>query len=581
MKVNEYLAKAIKYERGVVFGITGGAIINVFDALHKEGVKLVPMHHEQACAMAADAFARVSGRLGCCVTTSGPGTTNTITGTAGSYYDSIPVLNISGQVASKHLKAKHNKNLRQFGFQETDIKTLFKSITKHSELIDSSFNFREKLRTTISKAKNDRPGPVILDICDDVQRQEIKESKTVNFSPKGVDFNFVDYTKTANLIKNAKRPLVILGHGVRIGKYEKRILEFIEKLKIPVLLTWGALDLLDNDHPLNIRDFGVTSQRIGNFAVQNADLLIVLGSKLDTHELPYHEIYSQIKTIVVDIDANELDKLPDDVIKVNEDIGDFIKYMDFLFGFYKSFKNKYKKWLSNIQKLRVQYPINNKAPNENCVDPYKFIDACSYYANADHIIIPDAGQNLTWSFQGWKIKRGQRLFSAFNHSPMGYALPASIGAYYGSNRPIICIVGDGGLQMNIQELQTIAYNKLPIKIFVLNNNGYGMIKQTQSDWSTLNKNVMCDETSGLTFPNLQKIANAYDIQYKKLKNDYSLSAIKNILNFDGPMIIEVMIQDGDKIEPKLKFGDAFVNQKPYLFQKEIEYINKNIVKGCL
>ena len=579
MKVNEYLAKIIKEESGLVFGITGGCAVNLFDALYKEGIKLIPMHHEQACAMAADAFARVSGKLGTCVVTSGPGATNLITGTCCSYYDSVPILNISGQVPSKHLK--QNDILRQYGFQETNVKKLFESITKYSNLIDDPKKFINELNIALYLAKSERSGPVILDICDNVQREEILKNGDVKIEEPIKILSCEKKEQIEKLINKSKRPLLILGHGVHISKCEKRIIDLVNYLNIPTLLTWGALDLLDNDHPLNIRDFGVTAQRIGNFAIKQSDLLICIGTKLDTHEVADYSTFApNAKKIIIDIDKAELDKLNNhNDIKLNISIKDFLDSIpDLSIG---KIPNNWKLWLNNIQKLRKEYRICNEEEFYNNIDginPYYLMDRCSEIATKEHIIITDAGQTLTWTMQGWKIKEGQRLITAFNHSPMGYSIPAAIGAYYGSNRPVICFVGDGGLQMNIQELQTITSNKLPIKIFVLNNNGYGMIKQTQSDWETLDKGVMCDERSNLTFPDIKKIAKAYNIKYRKEYFNSTLN-LYGVFQFNCPEIIEVMIKDGEKIQPKLKFGDALENQKPYLPKEKIDYINKTLLEG--
>ena len=585
MKCAEYLAKKILEEDSIVFGITGGAAINLFDALYKAGVVLIPMHHEQACAMAADAYARVSGKLGVCVVTSGPGATNLVTGTCCSFYDSIPILNVSGQVPSKQLKK--NDILRQYGFQETNVKKLFESITKYSNLIDDPKKFVNELNIALHLAKSQRSGPVIIDICDNVQREEILEGNEQESEEQEKILPIEKIQQIINLIAKSKKPLLILGHGVHISKCEKEVIQLVEDFNIPTLLTWGALDLLDDNNPLNVRDFGVTSQRIGNFAIQNSDLLIVLGSKLDTHEVADYSTFApKAKKIIVDIDKAELDKLnnPND-IKLNIGIKDFLSQFEYIAidedkktteRKRVSFdKFRWSTWLNSIQELRERY-LSSPVLNNDSVNPYYFMEKCSEFASKDHIIITDAGQTLTWTMQGWKIKQGQRLITAFNHSPMGYAIPAAIGAYYGSERPIICFIGDGGLQINIQELQTISANNLPIKIFVLNNNGYGMIKQTQSDWGSLDKGVMCDARSNLTFPDVKKIATAYNIRYECklfcnsiLDNGY----IFGVMQSNYPEIIEVLIKDGEKIQPKLKFGDAFENQKPYLEKSEIDYIN--------
>ena len=579
MKVNEYLAKRILEEDSVVFGITGGAAINLFDALHKSGVKLVPMHHEQACAMAADAYARLSGKLGICVVTSGPGATNLLTGTCCSFYDSIPILNISGQVPSKHLRKNFSENLRQYGFQETDVQELFSSVTKFSTLVNNSKNFISTLESAIAIACSQRPGPVIVDICDEIQREEIVETGFSDIPIKATKKEHPSENKLQvisenvfELMRDSKRPIVILGHGIHIAHYEKETIEFIEKLNMPIFLTWGALDLLDDDHPLNMRDFGVTSQRAGNFAIQNSDFIFSIGTKLDTHEVAnYNKFAPNALKVIVDIDSEELNKIHDDkTLKICADLRTFINYSKFSFE-----KTRWDEWRKAIKQLRESYPICD-THNSKFVNPYFFMNFCARASSDDCTIITDAGQTLTWTMQGWKIKQGQRLITAFNHSPMGYPLPASVGAYYANHKPVICMIGDGGFQMNIQELQTIVHHRLPIKIFVLDNNGYGMIKQTQSDWNSLSQGVMCDNRCDLTFPEIERIAKAYKIDFELISCEEQLYKINSILANSRPCICSVIIEDGEKIAPKLKFGDDFENQKPYLDSLNIQKINESL-----
>ncbi|GAG64984.1 unnamed protein product, partial [marine sediment metagenome] len=302
------------------------------------------------------------------------------------------------------------------------------------------------------------------------------------------------HRKIKNAINKSRRPLLVLGAGAQ--QYRNQVENFIYDLGIPTFLTWGAIDMLPHDHPLNCRDFGVTSQRAGPFAMQNADLIICLGTRLDTHETT-KDWAPNAKKIIIDIDKAELDKH-----KATHKFWTDIKHVPF-----ERPANDYSTWLSNIQTLRKKYPLPKTMP-------YAFMNKLSQYANEKDVIITDAGQTLTWTMQSWKIKRHQRLFSAFNHSPMGYALPASFGASFTTESNIICITGDGGLQMNIQDLQTIVgYNK-PIKIFVMDNGGYGMIKQTQSDWEELRNDVACDP---YTIP-LKNVAKAHGIPYYEINN---------------------------------------------------------------
>ncbi len=555
MKASDYMAKRIKKETDTIFGITGGAVVNLFNSFNKYKLNVVNMHHEQACAMAADAYARVSGKLGVAVGTSGPGATNLITGTCCSWFDSVPVLTIAGQVPTNQLKGK--KGVRQYGFQEIDTVKLFESITKYSKRIDRD-EIKADIEIAISEAKYERKGPTFLEFCDDTQREDV-EGTLYNWGGYNPYLN-QDFKDVVNMIHKAKRPVIILGAGARC----KQVENFIDTLAIPTFLTWGAMDILPHNHQWNCRDFGVTSRRAGNLTIQNSDLIICLGTRLDTH-VTAKGWGKNAKKIIVDIDINELRNQSAD-LKINCHIDYFIKRF---FDYIKTEKiwfEPYCDWMTRINKVIKEYPLPKTMP-------YQFIDKLSDVAEEGDIIITDAGQTLTWTMQAWKVKKGQRLFSAFNNSPMGYALPAAIGACFASPKSnIICITGDGGLQMNIQELQTIVGYKLPIKIFVMDNKGYGMIKQTQGDWKQLKDGVACEPY----MCDLEGVADAHDIIFTDIVSKGDLCEIDDLFDWDCPEIMRVKIPKGTKIEPKLKYGDSFDNLSPKLSKKEINKINKSL-----
>ena len=555
MKASDWVAMALKSQTDHVFGITGGAVINLLDSIHKHGPKLINLHHEQACAMAADAYARLKG-FGCCIGTSGPGATNLITGTCCSWFDSVPVLTIAGQVPTDQLK--QDPRLRQLGFQETDTLSLFKGITKDSRRLVSARKFYTPVRIqdTLLEAMHttliDRKGPVFLEFPDDSQREDITGQCSPNYTQEFItpikDVHKLHDDMSA-LLKNAKRPVLIIGAGAK----NDNIRLLLEYLHIPVFLTWGAMDFLDDSHPLNMRDFGVTSQRAGNMAIRNADLVIALGTRLDSHCF----VDTKGKLMVVDIDEAELSR-HSTKYKYKLDTN-FIAAPDMP-------KRSFSGWISKIKRLRNTYPIVKTTQG----NPYLFFNKLSKVASNNSVIITDAGQNLTWTMQTWKVKLGQRLFSAFNHSPMGYSLPASIGAAFAEpKKDIICIIGDGGLQMNLQELNSIVGYGLPIKIFVINNNGYGMIKQTQSNWDCLKDGVACEPY----LEDLERISKAFSIPYYKITK-FDKGDLKFILGRSGPVIIEVMIKDKSPIEPKLKMGDEFDDLTPKLTNDEKDKIDK-------
>lgn len=442
-KVSNLIAERVKHEVDTVFGVTGGCIVNLVDSFYKKGLRIVSMHHEQSAAIAADSYARFKG-FGVCYGTSGPGTTNLTTGTACSYYDSIPVLTFGGQVPSQYLN--HGRD-RQFGFQETDGVNLMKPITKFSKRMTSMSDLEEAIRV----AKDRRQGPTFLELCDDYQRTTdyppfaMDTKKSANFSS--------EYLVPQLIINQAEKPLVIVGSGARNMDLE---------LDIPFLYTWGVKDKYFN-HPSCKGDFGITGSPNGNRLTRESDLIVMIGTKMDTHQVPKWEDFApQAYKISMGLEFPH---------KVDHKID---MPLDF--------------------KLRLKGRDWGTREENNTNTPiYKWIDRLCDESDKNDIIIPDMGQTGCIAFQRWKPKEGQRLFNAFGHSPMGYALPASIGASIATGRRTKVIVGDGSLMMNLHDLQTIGDLGLPVDIYVVKNNGYGMIRQTQADWPEfLEQEVACN-----------------------------------------------------------------------------------------
>lgn len=581
MKLSDYIADFLAKEKaGHCFGITGGAIVHVFDSIAKNpDLKYICPQHEQAAAMAADAYARITGNFGTAIATSGPGATNLLTGTCCSYFDSIPVLIITGQVPRSQLRGK-NKS-RQVGFQETDIVNTFRPNTKYSVLIENPERIKYELEKALYIAKSGRPGPVLLDIPDDVQRAEIEPEKLEGFVPEKIEIDKNLLDKKVNevilLIEKSERPVVILGGGIRESFKETK--EFVERLGFPVALTWAAMDLFPRNYPLSVRDFGVTACRTGNFTVQNSDLVLALGTRLDTHEAGSDgkTFAREAKKIVVDLDSNELEKYASLGIKtdvlINFDVKDFLNAIKT-----KNIKKKdITSWLKKIDEWKIKYPIcPPEYFKEKPINPYVFMDALSKESKEGDIIITDAGCNVTWTMQSYPVKPNQRLFSSFNHSPMGYSLPAAIGAAFASKKPVICIIGDGGIQMNIQELATIQRHNLPIKIFLMNNHGYGMMQQTQETWLG-SRYVASDENSGLAFPDFIKVSHAYGIPTETISTHEELNEkIRKVLNHNGPMLCNVEINPKARIHPKLSFGKPIEDSCPFL--PKDEFLKNMIIK---
>ncbi|MFA4888713.1 MAG: thiamine pyrophosphate-binding protein [Candidatus Omnitrophota bacterium] len=386
-----------------------------------------------------------------------------------------------------------------------------------------------------------------------------------------------------SLIKKAKRPIVILGAGVKLGKAQKQTKDLIEKLDIPVALSWGAIDLLPHNHPLFIEGFGVSSNRAGNFAVQNSDLIIGLGSRFDTRQTGAKpETFARkAKKVVLDIDKKELYKergLKIDV-DINYDINDFLENIG-----RKIDKMKHRDlsdWKDRIKKWKEKYPIcpPEYSKQKAKVNPYVFMDTLSDESKEDDIIIGDTGANLIWTMQGFKVKEGQKLFSAFGNAPMGYSLPASIGACFAAGKkPITCIIGDGGLKMNINELETVVKHNLPIKIFLINNHEYGIIKQFQDVWFNSQYKATCAE-GGLGNSDLLKIAKAFGLTSCQINNHGELKGkVREIMNYKGPILCSVELKHGEKIIPKLEFGRPIEDSFPLLDRKEL---SENMIVPCL
>jgi len=559
-----------------VFLITGGAISFMVDAFSRNRkVKYVSVAHEQAGAMMADSYSRLGPNFSCTMVTSGPGATNLITGIACSYFDSIPALHICGQVNTYEQQDSHisTKNVRQVGFQETDIVKISKPITKFSYKLKKASEIKYVLEKAYYFATSGRPGPVLIDIPMNLQREKINPKQLKSFQPKNEKKNTDSrklISKIESLFQKARKPVLILGGGIKYGKAEKDLKKFLKYFQIPIVTTWSGVDLLDHRSNKYIGNIGVYGSRAANFAIQNSDLFLCLGSRLDTRitgGVP-KTFARKAKKIVVDIDKNEIGKQRG--LKIDVPIEMDVKYF---FKEYLKYKKKNiikKDWLIRCNDWKMKYPMVLKKyyQEKNNVNPYVFTNYLSEILNKKDIIIADDGGHLTWTIQSFKIKEGQKLFSAFGNSPMGYALPASIGASIVKNKSrIICIDGDGSIQINLQELHTIDKLRLPIKIFILNNDGYGIIKQFQDLY--LDKRHEASG-KGVSNPDFKKISSAFNINYNIIKNHKDLIKLKKIITSKKPEMIEIKIKSNQKIIPKLQFGNPIEDLSPLLNRKEFQ-----------
>lgn len=589
MKLSDYLVKYL-VDSGIthVFLVIGGACAHIVDSLGaNKDISYVCMQHEQAAAMAADAYARLTG-MGAAVVTSGPGATNLITGIACSWFDSIPVILISGQV--NLWETKGDKKIRQLGFQETEITEIVKPITKFAVMVTKPEKIKYYLDYAFYLAREGRPGPVWLDIPLNVQHAEINPKKLEGFTHKNQKKNLTLLKKQVQQclewMKVTFRPIILAGFGIRVGEVIPEFRRFVEFLGFPVVSTWSAADILPQNHPQYIGRIGVYGARAANFTIQNSDLLISIGSRLDTRQTggQPQTFARAAKKIVVDIDKTELQKdwvKPD--LAVNFDAKVFLKEMNEELMHFD--KPKIDNWFKRCQEWKRKYPPVQLEyyRQKDSVNPYVFIEKLSKELSKDAVIVCDIGAHTAWTMQAFGFKDGQRLISALGCGPMGYGLPAAIGASFSGRRPVICIAGDGGMQVNIQELQTVVNNNLPIKIFIFNNKSYGIIKQFQDSY--FNSKYFGSEI-GYSAPNFTKIGAAFGLKTYLIKNNENLEKeIEKILKDKSSVLCELQIDKNQKIIPKLEavkisngryISNPIENQWPYLPRSE--FLKNMIIK---
>lgn len=588
MKASDYIASfLVKNKIHHVFQIIGGASVHMVHSIaENKDLDYICVQHEQAGAMAAEAYSRMTKNMGAAMATSGPGMTNLITGMGCAYFDSTPTIYITGQVNT--FEAKGQRKVRQIGFQETDIVEMVKPITKFSVQITDPKTLRYYLEKAVAIAKSGRPGPVLVDIPMNLQRAEVDPKKLKRFDPKELKIDIDSNTtikkkisEAVNLIVNAKRPVVIAGGAIRYADQTEEFEKFVNLFGAPVVSTWSGIDVLYHDHPLYRGQIGVYGARGANFTVQNSDCIISIGSRIDTRITggKPETFAREAKKIVVDIDRAELFKgrgfTPD--IGICADVKDVIPLL--IKEIKKTKLSVGSDWKKKTLEWKNKYPSVLPAYRKikDRVSPYVFMEKLSEILSNKDVVVTDCGGNLTWTIQAFKVKKGQRLFSAMGNSPMSYSFPASIGASIALNKkPVICIIGDGGFQMNIQELQTVLYYNLPIKIFIINNHSYGIIKQFQEMYFE-GKYIATTPKSGYSVPDFIKIGKAYGLKTETISNYKELvSKIKKTLSYKGAVLCDVIIPDDSKLVPKLEFGKPIEDLSPLLSRDE--FMNNMINK---
>jgi len=545
--------------------VIGGACAFIVDAIGRNPKSnFVCFQHEQSAAMAADAVWRTSGRVGVTVTTSGPGATNLITGIACSWFDSIPTIHITGQVNDSESREALNANVRQAGFQETDIVSIVKSITKFAKKIESVDDLIVTLPLALKIALDGRMGPVLLDVPMNIQKAFIgPEQKRIALTPNVViseESNFVDVSK---MISSSARPVVLIGAGAAISGTAKVIQNWCEKFSIPYVTSWGAMSYLDRAGENYFGSIGVYGARPANWLIQAADQVIVFGSRLDNRQRTGNPnaFAPFAKICVFDIDQEELKKYRN---YSNYEIHRYdLKNVSKLLLEPRSFKE----WAISSREVtsKIAEGFNNSTPN-GTFNPYSAVRIVQKKFKSRAIVTSDCGANLCWVYQSY-LPDDSFLFTAGGNSPMGYSLPAAVGAQLTNpSREVYCFIGDGGLQMNLQELQTVVHYKLPIKIFIQNNFGYGIIKQFQD--SNFNGRHYASG-DGYSLPDFKKIAEAYDIPYTSIKNEKDLASF---IIPSGYCIIDLHLPPESLITPKVETNRFLHDQFPYIEDGSIQQL---------
>lgn len=560
MKLSDYVMERL-VQAGVrqVFMLPGGGCMHLVDSLGRNpDLQFVVNLHEQGCAVAADAYAQFTGSLGVALVTTGPGGTNALTGVAASYLDSIPVLVLSGQVKRADFAAP--RGVRQMGFQEIDIVAMARPITKYAAVVEDPAAIRKHLDQALHAALSGRPGPVWLDIPLDVQAAEVNPDELEGYVPppaEGLPPSALAETAhtTLALLAQAERPAILVGNGVRLSGAGDLFLRLAETLGVPVLPTWKAADLIPDDHPLHAGRPGSAGQRAANFTQQNADWLLILGARLDYGQVAYmHEFFARgARKIMVDIDPAEIGKMamPIDV-PVCADAGDFLRALQAA----KPHPGQGHRtpWLARIRAWKERYPVvlPEYWDTREGVNNYVLVEAISQCLRTGDLVVPgSSGACSELTCQAIRLPAGVRMLNSQGLGPMGFGIPAAIGACIASGgRRTICLDGDGGFQMNIQELEVVRRLQLPITFFVLDNQGYGSIRNSQRGYFQ-GRYVASDRSSGLTLPDAGRVAEAYGIPSARLEHqDNIVAKIGELLDRPGPLVCVVTIPTDQPTQPR-------------------------------
>ncbi|EHI98535.1 Acetolactate synthase [Clostridium sp. DL-VIII] len=574
MKVSDYIVSFL-IERGIsdVFGYPGGMVTHLMDSFdkYKEHILIHLNYHEQGAAFSACGYAQVSNKPGIAYATSGPGATNLVTGIANAYFDSIPCIFITGQVNT--YEAKGNLPIRQKGFQETDIVSIVKSITKYAVKIENEKDIRYELEKAFYLSSNGRKGPVLIDIPMNIQRADVILEELRCYEENKSKIDNLDYNDMKStmlkILKSSKKPVILAGNGINIANAIKKFRRFVKLTGIPVVTSMIGRDVLPSNTKNNYGFIGAYGHRCANFIISNSDLIISLGSRLDCRQTGSNlKIFAdRAKLLRVDIDDFELtNRIKADEISI---LADLEKMIPMLNANEFKLKANYKKWIDACTKIKKELKDIDSQYENSVVKEFSSI------VPDDSIITTDVGQNQVWIAQSFVIKSNQRMLFSGGHGAMGYSLPCAIGAYYGSRKSVISFNGDGGLQMNIQELQFIARENIPVKVILLNNKSLGMIRHFQEMYLDSNF-VQTKKEKGYTTPDFQKIAKAYGLPYMKINSIEEISKCASGLVDENPCFIEICLTDATYLYPKLAINKPIYDQDPAL---DREMFNR-LIKIC-
>ena len=556
-RVADYVVNRL-IESGVdhFFILVGGNVMHLNDAIRVSNVRYTAFHHEQSATMAAESYSRVTGRIACVVVTSGPGATNVVTGVAGAFYDSVPLIIICGNAKSSDLRTQEMpRGVRQVGTFELPIHEICAPITKYSALITSSSHVVEVLDSAISSCLEGRPGPSLINLPLDIQGEQM--TSLLNPSTVDAQANFVDSGNQLDLLEliseleSSLRPSVLIGHGVRVAGLSDQLLHLIERINVPIFTTQLAKDFVPYDNDLFVGHVGVRGDRPGNIGIHNSDFILCIGTSLHQQNIGYEpQLFApNAKKFILEMDKSVSGKkLPIEAKYIDNSIDGFLNAFEVV-G--ESYCNSNGSWLEELRLLKYKYAVAEEPHDLSALDinMYEFVDLLSANLEGGETVITDAGLCFYIMGQAFKLKKGQRYIVSGGLGSMGYALPASIGASLASKHPVIAVTGDGSMQMNVQELATLNLLGTRTKIFVINNGGYASLRNTQRSFFGTDF-IGSSENSGLIMPNWRLISSAYGIEYRPISESAALNReLKEIMGSSKTQLIEVFCQHDQDVMP--------------------------------